>query len=64
MKLFLAGGFHFSNKVESEMKLAEHLIAKYGRYNRLCTFYYEKDSNNILETKRRLDGHSKTTSRT
>ncbi len=64
MRIYLAGGFHFSNKIESEMKLAEHLIKKYGRYNRLCTFYYEKDADVILETKRRLDGNSKVTSRT
>lgn len=55
MIMYLAGGFHFSNKVETEMELAKHLIEKYGRYNRLCTFYYSKDSNNILEVKRRLD---------
>lgn len=61
MKLYLAGGFHFSNKVESEMELANHLLKKYGRYNRLGTFYYKKDSNNILETKRRLDENSKFT---
>jgi len=64
MVIYLAGGFHFSKKPESEMKLAKHLMEKYGRYNRLCTFYYETDANNILETKRSLDGHSETTSRT
>lgn len=60
MILYLAGGFHFSNKVESETELAEHLISKYGRYNRLGTFYYKKDSDNIMETKRRVDGNCKT----
>ena len=55
MKIYLAGGFHFSNKVESEMKLAKHLTEKYGRYNRLCTFYYKKDADNILETTRRIN---------
>ncbi len=57
MILYLAGGFHFSNKVESETKLAKHLIDKYGRYNRLGTFYYKKDSDNILATKEVIDEH-------
>ena len=55
MKLYLAGGFHFSNNVESETKLAKHLLEKYGRYNRLATFYYEKDANNIFEVKERMN---------
>jgi len=59
MLIYLAGGFHFSNKVESEMKLAEHLLERYGRYNRLCTFYYRKDAGNILTVKRQLDEKEK-----
>ena len=59
MILYLAGGFHFSSSVETEQKLAEHLIDKYGRYNRLATFYYEKDANNIITVKEILDENQK-----
>lgn len=55
MILYLAGGFHFSNKVESEKQLAEHLIAHYNRYNRLGTFFYEKDAKNILTVMEELN---------
>jgi hypothetical protein len=60
MKLYLAGGFHFSNSVESETELAKHLIKKYGRYNRLATFYYKKDADNILTVKENLDENGRT----
>lgn len=55
MILYLAGGFHFSNTVESEKKLAEHLISSYNTYNRLATFYYEKDARNILTVMEELN---------
>lgn len=64
MILYLAGGFHFSNKVENEKKLGEHLLNKYGRYNRLATFYYKKDADNIilsveeLSENKRTSGHN------
>ena len=61
MILYLAGGFHFSNKVETETELAKHLIDKYGRYNRLGTFYYKKDSDNILATKEVIDNETNPT---
>lgn len=50
MILYLAGGFHFSNKVENEKALGSHLIKKYGKYNRLATFFYNKDALNIQQS--------------
>lgn len=47
MILYLAGGFHFSNKVETERALGIHLLYKFNKYNRLATFYYRKDAKNI-----------------
>jgi len=55
MILYLAGGFHFSKDIASESKLADHLIERYGRYNRLCTFYYTKDADNIIKTMERFN---------
>jgi hypothetical protein len=60
MILYLAGGFHFSNTVESEKSLADHLLINYNRYNRLATFYYEKDAKNILTVMEELDEHTGT----
>jgi len=56
MILYLAGGFHFSNKVETEKELGTHLLNKYGRYNRLATFFYGKDAMNIQQAIGELDG--------
>ena len=56
MVLYLAGGFHFSNTVESEKMLAENLLVHYNRYNRLATFYYEKDARNIITVMEELNG--------
>jgi len=61
MILFLAGGFHFSNTVESEKKLAEHLVTHYNRYNRLATFYYEKDAKNILTVMEEVNENQRVT---
>ena len=56
MILYLAGGFHFSNKLETEVELREDLLNRYGRYNRLATFYYKDDAINILKSAR-MEGH-------
>lgn len=60
MILYLAGGFHFSNSVETETKLAEHLVSSYGRYQRLATFFYQKDANNIISTMEIVNADQKT----
>jgi hypothetical protein len=59
MLLYLAGGFHFSNSVESEKKLAEHLLKKYDSYKRLGTFFYEKDAVNIIQVVEELNNGNK-----
>lgn len=59
MRVYLAGGFHFSNTFDTEMELAKELLKRYGKYNRLCTFYYKKDANNILKVKEKLDENSR-----
>jgi outer membrane lipopolysaccharide assembly protein LptE/RlpB len=58
MILYLAGGFHFSNTVESEKTLADHLLKQYNRYNRLATFYYEKDAKNIITVMEEVNGNT------
>lgn len=50
MLLYLAGGFHFSNKLESEEKLKKELLNKFGKYNRLATFYYKNDADVIIKS--------------
>lgn len=55
MILYLAGGFHFSNKVENEKELGSHLLNKYDRYNRLATFYYKEDASNIIQSMEELN---------
>ena len=57
MILYLAGGFHFSNTVESEKTLAKHLLTHYNRYNRLATFYYERDAKNIIQVMEEMNEH-------
>lgn len=61
MILYLAGGFHFSNSVESENMLAEHLLSKYNSYKRLATFFYEKDAGNIIQVMEELNGNKEIT---
>jgi outer membrane lipopolysaccharide assembly protein LptE/RlpB len=60
MILYLAGGFHFSNTLETEGKLAEHLIENYGKYQRLATFFYEKDAKNIIFTVEKVNENQET----
>jgi len=60
MILYLAGGFHFSNTLEAETKLAEHLIKNYERYQRLATFYYQKDAKNIISTVGKVNENQET----
>jgi len=55
MILFLAGGFHFSSKEENERELAEYLLKQHGEYNRLATFFYEKDANIIIKVVKKLN---------
>jgi hypothetical protein len=59
MLLYLAGGFHFSNSVESEKKLADHLLKKYDSYKRLGTFFYKKDAVNIIQVMEELNENSR-----
>ena len=56
MILYLAGGFHFSNKVENELELGKHLVTKYNKYNRLATYFYEQDAANIMEATHSIQG--------
>lgn len=55
MILYLAGGFHFSNSVKSEKSLADHLLTKYNKYQRLGTFFYTKDADNIIQVMEEVD---------
>ena len=59
MLLYLAGGFHFSNSVETEKELALHLLSKYNCYKRLATYFYEKDAKNILTVVEELNNGNK-----
>jgi len=63
MILYLAGGFHFSNKVETEKELGEYLLEKYEKYNRLATFYYKKDAINIQKAVKEINENKKSVGR-
>lgn len=56
MKLYLAGNFEYMGKVEKETELAELCLDSLGGYNRLSSFFFLKETNNVLQVMRNLKG--------
>lgn len=50
MKIYFAGCFEFLGKVEKEKELADFCLEHFGEYNRLSSFFFLKETDNVLET--------------
>jgi len=49
MILYFAGNFEYLGKVEKEMELANLCLQKSGSYNRLSSFFFRKETDNVLQ---------------
>lgn len=49
MIVYFAGGFETLGKVERELELAELCLDSFGAYNRLSSFFFLKETNNVIE---------------
>ena len=49
MIVFFAGGFETLGKVERELELANLCIDSFGSYNRLSSFFFKKETDNVIE---------------
>lgn len=56
MILYAAGNFEFMGKVEKEMELAELCLEKFGSYNRLSSFFFLKETKNVITVMQTLKG--------
>jgi hypothetical protein len=44
-----AGNFTISGKVEEERRFKNMMVEQFGEYNRLASFYFKKDTENIMQ---------------
>lgn len=58
MKIYFAGNFEFLGKVEKEMGLASLCLENFNQYNRLSSFFFKKETNNVIEVISNLKGGS------
>ncbi len=49
MKIYYAGGFEFLGKIEKEKEVANFCLDSFGTYNRLSSFFFLKETNNVIE---------------
>lgn len=56
MKIFFAGNFEYLGKVEKETELANLCLDCSGEYNRLSSFFFLKETNNVIEVMKNLKG--------
>ena len=54
MKIYGAGNFVFLGDPEKEKMLAHHCVKLYGEHNRLTSFYFRKETDNILQANKEL----------
>jgi hypothetical protein len=49
MIVYFAGGFETLGKVEKELELANLCLNSFGSYNRLSSFFFKKETDNVIE---------------
>jgi hypothetical protein len=54
MIIFFAGNFEYLGKYEKEMELANLCLDTSGEYNRLSSFFFKKETNNVIEVMKTL----------
>ncbi len=59
MIFYPAGNFPQMKKIEEERKVRDIMRKAGYEYNRLISFYYEKDSQTILDLKEEINGDDK-----
>jgi hypothetical protein len=62
MKIFFAGNFEYLGKIEKETELANLCLGCSGEYNRLSSFFFLKETNNVITVMNQLKGKSDGTS--
>ena len=56
MILYFAGNFEYMGKVEKETELANLCLDSFGSYNRLASFFFKKETDNVMEVIQTLKG--------
>lgn len=54
MKIYFAGCFEYLKSPKKEKELADFCIANFGEYNRLSSFFFLKETDNVFSVVKTL----------
>ena len=58
MKLYFAGNFPLMKDPEKEKAQMRKILSLYPEYNRLVSFYFKEDAENLIQIKKEFENES------